>query len=139
MTYVIAEPCIDVKDKAYVDECPAACIYEGEPMLSIHPDECVDCGACEPACPVEAIFYEDDAPEQWAQFTTENAKFFDQLGSPAAPPRPARRPTTPTTSPATSPAGNATMSVRQISGSWPRRWWPVPGSPAALAAPPASK
>jgi ferredoxin len=46
------------------------------------PDECVDCGACEPVCPVEAIFYEDDVPAQWAQFTAENAKFFDQLGSP---------------------------------------------------------
>ena len=82
MTYVIAEPCIDVKDKGCVDECPVDCIYEGERMLYIHPDECVDCGACEPVCPVEAIFYEDDVPEQWSAFTAENAKFFDQLGSP---------------------------------------------------------
>jgi NAD-dependent dihydropyrimidine dehydrogenase PreA subunit len=82
MTYVITEPCIDVKDKGCVDECPVDCIYEGPRMLYIHPDECVDCGACEPVCPVEAIFYEDDVPGQWAQFTTENAKFFDQLGSP---------------------------------------------------------
>jgi NAD-dependent dihydropyrimidine dehydrogenase PreA subunit len=82
MTYVIAEPCIDVKDKGCIEECPVDCIYEGERMLYIHPDECVDCGACEPVCPVEAIFYEDDVPEQWAQFTAENAKFFDQLGSP---------------------------------------------------------
>jgi NAD-dependent dihydropyrimidine dehydrogenase PreA subunit len=82
MTYVITEPCIDVKDKGCVDECPVDCIYEGPRMLYIHPDECVDCGACEPVCPVEAIFYEDDVPGQWAQFTTENAKFFDPLGSP---------------------------------------------------------
>jgi NAD-dependent dihydropyrimidine dehydrogenase PreA subunit len=82
MTYVITEPCIDLKDKTCVDECPVDCIYEGQRMLYIHPDECVDCGACEPVCPVEAIFYEDDVPEQWAQFTTENVRFFDQLGSP---------------------------------------------------------
>jgi NAD-dependent dihydropyrimidine dehydrogenase PreA subunit len=82
MTYVITEPCIDVKDKTCVDECPVDCIYEGERMLYIHPDECIDCGACEPVCPVEAIFYEDDVPGQWAQFTTENVRFFDQLGSP---------------------------------------------------------
>ena len=61
MTYVISEPCIDVKDKSCIEECPVDCIYEGDRMLYIHPDECVDCGACEPVCPVEAIFYEDDA------------------------------------------------------------------------------
>ena len=62
MTYVIAQPCVDVLDKACIEECPVDCIYEGERMLYIHPDECVDCGACEPVCPVEAIFYEDDVP-----------------------------------------------------------------------------
>ena len=55
MTYVIAEPCVDVKDLTCVDECPVDCIYEGERMLYIHPDECVDCGACEPVCPNKAI------------------------------------------------------------------------------------
>ena len=69
MTYTICETCIDVKDRACVDECPVDCIYEGGRMLYIHPDECVDCGACEPVCPVEAIFYENDVPDQWAQFT----------------------------------------------------------------------
>jgi NAD-dependent dihydropyrimidine dehydrogenase PreA subunit len=63
MTYVIAEPCADVKDKACIEECPVDCIYEGARMLYIHPDERVDCGAREPVCPVEAIFYEDDVPE----------------------------------------------------------------------------
>ena len=58
MTYVISQPCVDLKDKACIDECPVDCIYEGERMLYIHPDECVDCGACEPVCPVEAIYYE---------------------------------------------------------------------------------
>jgi len=57
-------------------------IYEGERTLYIHPDECVDCGACEPVCPVEAIFYEDDTPEQWKDFYKANVEFFDDLGSP---------------------------------------------------------
>ena len=51
-------------------------------MLYIHPDECVDCGACEPVCPVEAIFYEDDVPAQWSDYTKANVDFFDELGSP---------------------------------------------------------
>ncbi len=82
MTYVIAEPCVDVLDKACIEECPVDCIYEGERMLYIHPDECVDCGACEPVCPVEAIFYEDDLPEKWRDYTQANVDFFDELGSP---------------------------------------------------------
>src|SRR5674536_94283 len=76
VTYVIAEPCIDVLDRACVEECPVDCIYEGERALYIQPDECVDCGACEPVCPVEAIFYEDDVPGQWADFTPDTARFF---------------------------------------------------------------
>jgi NAD-dependent dihydropyrimidine dehydrogenase PreA subunit len=82
MTYVIAEPCVDVKDRACVDECPVDCIYEGDRMLYIHPDECVDCGACEPVCPVEAISYEDDLPSKWEDYTQANADFFAELGSP---------------------------------------------------------
>jgi NAD-dependent dihydropyrimidine dehydrogenase PreA subunit len=82
VTYVIAQPCVDLKDRACVDECPVDCIYEGSRMLYIHPDECVDCGACEPVCPVEAIFYEDDVPEQWKDYYTANVEFFDDLGSP---------------------------------------------------------
>ena len=81
MTYTIAQPCVDLKDLACVEECPVDCIYEGERML-IHPDECVDCGACEPVCPVEAIFYEDDVPDQWKEYTRASAEFFDDLGSP---------------------------------------------------------
>jgi ferredoxin len=86
VVYVIAEPCIDVKDKACVEECPVDCIYEGERMLYIQPEECIDCAACEPACPVEAIFYEDDVPDEWKQFTPINKEFFEEsvtgLGSP---------------------------------------------------------
>ena len=81
MTYSICEPCIDVKDRACVDECPVDCIYEGPRMLYIHPDECVDCGACEPVCPVEAIYYEDDTPEEWADYYKANVEVTG-LGSP---------------------------------------------------------
>jgi ferredoxin len=63
MTYVITEACINVKDRACVDVCPVDCIYEGEDQLYIHPDECIDCGACEPECPVTAIFPEEDVPD----------------------------------------------------------------------------
>lgn len=82
MTYVIALPCVDVKDKACIEECPVDCIYEGDRMMYIHPDECVDCGACEPVCPVEAIFYEDDVPADMKDFTQANVDFFNELGSP---------------------------------------------------------
>jgi NAD-dependent dihydropyrimidine dehydrogenase PreA subunit len=82
MTYVIAEPCVDVQDRTCVEECPVDCIYEGDRMLYINPDECVDCGACEPACPVEAVFYEDDLPSQWQDYTRANADFFAGLGAP---------------------------------------------------------
>lgn len=90
MAYVIAQPCVDVMDRACVDECPVDCIYEGGRSLYIHPDECVDCGACEPVCPVDAIYYEDDLPDEYAPFLADNAAFFDQqlpgcekpLGSP---------------------------------------------------------
>ena len=82
VTYTIAEPCVDVMDKACIEECPVDCIYEGGRMLYIHPDECVDCGACEPVCPVEAIFYEDDVPDQWNAYISTNVDFFDDLGSP---------------------------------------------------------
>jgi NAD-dependent dihydropyrimidine dehydrogenase PreA subunit len=82
VTYVIAQPCVDLKDRACVEECPVDCIYEGKRMLYIHPDECVDCGACEPVCPVEAIFYEDDTPDEWKEYYNANVDFFSDLGSP---------------------------------------------------------
>ena len=82
MTYVIGLPCVDVKDRACVEECPVDCIYEGERSLYIHPEECVDCGACEPVCPVEAIYYEDDLPGDQEKFLDINAEFFNELGSP---------------------------------------------------------
>ena len=79
MTYVITEPCIDVMDKSCVEVCPVDCIHfdEGEDrMLYIEPDECIDCGACEPACPVTAIFTEDDVPDNWKEYTALNAQWY---------------------------------------------------------------
>jgi NAD-dependent dihydropyrimidine dehydrogenase PreA subunit len=73
---------VDVKDRACVEECPVDCIYEGERSLYIHPEECVDCGACEPVCPVEAIYYEDDLPDDQQNFLRINTEFFGDLGSP---------------------------------------------------------
>ena len=73
MTYVIAEPCIDIKDLSCIDVCPVDCIHVGERMLVIDPEECIDCGACEPECPVEAIFPEDALPEKWEPFVKINA------------------------------------------------------------------
>ena len=77
MAYVIAEPCIDVKDKACVEACPVDCIYEGDEQLFIHPEECIDCGACVDPCPVDAIFHEDELPEKWNEYTARNTDFFE--------------------------------------------------------------
>ena len=78
MPYIIAEPCINVKDRSCVDVCPVDCIYEGDDMLYIHPDECIDCGACEPECPTSAIYAEADLPEKWAEYTALNVKLAAQ-------------------------------------------------------------
>jgi ferredoxin len=86
MTFVITEPCIGTKDTACVDVCPVDCIhptkddaeFEGSEMLYIDPAECIDCGACEPACPVEAIFEEDAVPDKWKEYTAKNAAYFEK-------------------------------------------------------------
>ena len=77
MTYIIAEPCIDIKDKSCVDVCPVDCIHEFDRILIIDPEECIDCGACEPECPVEAIFPEDALPEKWEPFVKINYAYGD--------------------------------------------------------------
>ena len=77
MTYIIAEPCIDVKDKSCIDVCPVDCIHEYDRMLVIDPEECIDCGACEPECPVEAIYPEDALPDKWEPFVKINYAFPD--------------------------------------------------------------
>ncbi len=72
MAYIISEPCVDLKDASCVDVCPVDCIYEGERMYYINPDECIDCAACEPVCPVAAIFAEDALPADQARFIDIN-------------------------------------------------------------------
>ena len=79
MTYVITSPCIDTMDQSCVDVCPVDCIHfeEGaDKILYIDPDEWIDCGACEPACPVTAIFEEDDVPDEEKAYTEINALWF---------------------------------------------------------------
>ncbi len=79
MPYVIASACIDVNDKACVDECPVDCIYEGERKSYIHPSECIDCGACEPVCPVEAISQDRRVLEGDEPHVEDNAAFFTEV------------------------------------------------------------
>jgi NAD-dependent dihydropyrimidine dehydrogenase PreA subunit len=76
MTYVVSGPCIDVMDKSCIEVCPVDCIYEGARKLYINPEECIDCGACEPECPVEAISYADDLPEDQVAHAADNKRFF---------------------------------------------------------------
>jgi ferredoxin len=78
MAYIVAEPCIKCKFTDCVDVCPVDCFYEGENFLVINPDECIDCGACVPECPTEAIFGEDDLPEKWAEYKEINARLAEQ-------------------------------------------------------------
>lgn len=73
MTHVVAEPCSGCKYTDCVVVCPVECFYEGDQMLYIHPEECIDCEACVPECPVEAIFHEDNVPEEWKSYIELNA------------------------------------------------------------------
>lgn len=83
MAFIIAEPCVDVKDASCVAVCPVDCIHgtDKDNMLYINPDECIDCGACVPECPVSAIFPEDQVPEQWRQFIEMNYAYFGKMPS----------------------------------------------------------
>ena len=81
MTYVIASGCIDKKLRDCVAECPVDAIYEGDRTLYINPEECIDCGACEPVCGQAAIWYEDDLPASEAQFADIARCFFAQTGA----------------------------------------------------------
>jgi ferredoxin len=82
--YIIAEPCIGTKDTACVDVCPVDCIhprkdekdFEAATQLYIDPDVCIQCGNCEPACPVTAIFAEDDVPDAAKPYTEINALWY---------------------------------------------------------------
>lgn len=100
MAYIITEPCVSTCDTACVEVCPVDCIQGPDTttgaaaeirnlsgdartaasagkQLYINPDECIDCGVCEPECPVNAIFPEDEVPDQWQQYIDINAKFFN--------------------------------------------------------------
>ena len=96
ITYIIAEPCVGTCDTACVEVCPVDCIHgpedktgagaeakadgfdpEGK-QLYIDPEECIDCGACEPECPVEAIFEESEVPEEWSKYTKIKYEWFGQ-------------------------------------------------------------
>lgn len=93
MPYIITEPCVGVCDTACVEVCPVDCIHptkeewsdkgyeenklDGK-MLFIDPEECIDCGACEPVCPVQAIFAEDEVPDNWQGFIAQNYEYFGQ-------------------------------------------------------------
>lgn len=74
MSYYVAEPCIKCKYTDCVEVCPVDCFYEGANFLVISPDECIDCGACEPVCPTKAIFAESDLPEKWKEYVEINTK-----------------------------------------------------------------
>ena len=81
MPYVVTDACVDVKDRSCIAECPVDCIYEGGRMLYINPEECIDCGACEPACPTDAIYWADDLPEDKKKFEKINKEFFIPIGN----------------------------------------------------------
>ena len=76
MAHIITAPCIGTKDAACTEVCPVECIYEGDDQFYIHPEECIDCGACVPACPVSAIFPEEDVPGDQAPFIAKNKEHF---------------------------------------------------------------
>jgi ferredoxin len=80
MTYVVTEACIRCKYMDCVEVCPVDCFYEGENMLVIHPDECIDCGVCEPECPVEAIIPDSEPPaERWLELNREYASTWPNI------------------------------------------------------------
>ena len=80
MTYVVIEACIKCKYMDCVEVCPVDCFYEGENMLVIHPDECIDCGVCEPECPTEAIM-PDTEPEtaEWLEINRKYAESWPNI------------------------------------------------------------
>ncbi|MAK76882.1 MAG: ferredoxin FdxA [Pseudomonadota bacterium] len=80
MTYVVTEACIKCKFTDCVEVCPVDCFYEGENMLVIHPDECIDCGVCEPECPPEAILPDTDGEaEKWLELNREYSEIWPNI------------------------------------------------------------
>ncbi len=87
MTYVVIESCIKCKLMDCIEVCPVDCFYEGENMLVIHPDECIDCGVCEPECPVEAIVPDTDGDlEKWVAMNGEYAEKWPNITRKGEPP-----------------------------------------------------
>ncbi|WP_405910127.1 MULTISPECIES: ferredoxin [unclassified Streptomyces] len=75
MAYVIGAACVDIMDRSCIEECPVDCIYEGDRKLYINPTECIDCGACETACPEQAITVDRLADPE---FRADNRRFFEE-------------------------------------------------------------
>ena len=89
MTFLVGENCIKCKLTDCVEVCPVDCFYEGPNMLVIHPDECIDCALCEPECPVDAIFSEDEIPdgqEEFLELNAELAEIWPNITEMKAPP-----------------------------------------------------
>ncbi|MFN8638524.1 MAG: ferredoxin family protein [Dehalococcoidia bacterium] len=143
MAFVITQPCIDTTDKSCVEVCPVDCIHyeEGtDRMLYINPAECIDCGACQPACPVSAIYPDGDVPAEMAPFTEINALWYDDaagarqrvaalLGGSAAPAAPA---------PAAAAAAPAAAASTEASAAAPATEAPAAAAAAAAAEAPAA-
>jgi NAD-dependent dihydropyrimidine dehydrogenase PreA subunit len=79
MPFLIGEACVDLMDQSCMTVCPVDCIYAGARKLYINPVECVDCGACEAECPVEAIYIDDDVPAEKQWLIADNAEFFTMV------------------------------------------------------------
>ena len=91
MTYVVNENCIKCKYMDCVEVCPVDCFYEGENMLVIHPDECIDCGVCEPECPADAIRPDTEGGlEKWLELNAEYAKTWPNITAKGEPPADAK-------------------------------------------------
>ena len=92
MTYVVSDKCIKCKFMTCVEVCPVDCFYEGENMLVIHPDECIDCGVCEPECPAEAIS-PDTGPglTKWLELNAEYAEIWPNITVKRDPPADAEK------------------------------------------------
>ena len=78
MTFIVTDSCIRCKYTDCVEVCPVDCFYEGPNFLVIHPDECIDCALCEPQCPVNAIYSEDELPDDQKEFLEINRRLAEQ-------------------------------------------------------------
>ena len=87
MTYIVTDACVRCKYTDCVEVCPVDCFYEGENFLVIHPDECIDCGVCEPECPADAIRPDTDADsERWVAFNRKYAEMWPVITAAGVPP-----------------------------------------------------